>query len=464
MTTLDIRSPFDEHLVQSVAMTDEVEIRAMLKRAYGYYQDRNHWLQPHERMAILDRLFKQMSAEQEQLATLASEEGGKPLIDSKIEVARAIEGVALAKAHLMHLAGREIPMRLNVASEHRLAFTIREPLGVVLAISAFNHPVNLIIHQAITAIAAGCPVLIKPALQTPLSCLQLVQWLYEAGLPKAMCQVILCADHVAESLVADPRIAYVSFVGSRQVGWYLRTKLAPGTQCMLEHGGVASVIIQEDADWQAALPGLVKGGFYHAGQVCISVQRIWVHQKILKPFTKRLVELTEALKVGDPLRIETEVGPLINTKACERVDEWVQEAIYKGGKLLTGGQKVGKHGYQPTVILEPPANSLLATEEVFGPVVAISSFKDPAQAIEAMNAIGLPFQAAIYTTHVDRALAMARALEARSVIINDHCAFRVDWMPFGGLKQAGLGTGGIWETMEQLSYEKMLVIHSAAIA
>ena len=277
---LKITSPYDLSLIKEIPLVGKEKVEKALSTAYALFQDQSNWIAPHERIAILGRVSSIMESRIDELTKTAAQEGGKPFTDSKIEVLRAINGVQLAAEHIGQLKGEQIPMALTKASENRLAFTTREPIGVVSSISAFNHPLNLIVHQVITAVAAGCPVIVKPALTTPLSCLALVDILKEAGLPEGWCQAIVCENEAAELLVTDNRINYFSFIGSSKVGWYLKSKLAPGTRCALEHGGSAPVIVEPDADINELLPSLLKGGFYHAGQVCVSVQRVFVHESI----------------------------------------------------------------------------------------------------------------------------------------------------------------------------------------
>lgn len=236
-----------------------------------------------------------------------------------MEVKRGIEGIRNPIEILNTMAGRGIPMGLNPASSHRLVFTTREPIGVAVAISAFNHPFNLIVHQVSPAVATGCPVIIKPAQTTPLSCQNLVEALYEAGLPKQLCQMVLLDNEGAEALATDPRIDFFSFIGSSRVGWHLRSKLAPGTRCALEHGGAAPVIVSGDAPIDSIVPPHVKGGYYHAGQACVSVQRIFVENSLKSQFAEAMKDAVSSLKTGDPALQETEVGPLILPRENDRV-------------------------------------------------------------------------------------------------------------------------------------------------
>jgi acyl-CoA reductase-like NAD-dependent aldehyde dehydrogenase len=340
---LKVNSPYDGHLITEIDLHDADQVESALETAYQLAKDYDKTLPAHQRIEILEKTADLVQAKAEEFAHQAAEEGGKPLVDSRIELARAVQGIREAAQSVSQLVGHEIPMKLTASSMNRMALTIREPIGVVAAISAFNHPFNLIVHQVIPAVAVGCPVIVKPARATPLSCLNLVQCLYEAGLPREWCQAVVCESSIAEKMVTDARVAFFSFIGSGAVGWKLRSKLAPGTRCALEHGGAAPVIVDHDADLEDTLPLLAKGGFYHAGQVCVSVQKVFVHESIVDAFAKGLVELAEKLVVGDPLDEKTEVGPLIQEKEVDRVDQWVKEAQDEGAKILTGGKKNWRH-------------------------------------------------------------------------------------------------------------------------
>lgn len=337
----EIEAPFDRSVIATVEQGDGDAVERALHNATALFENRDAWLSPSERIGILNETAAIMSGQREALAVEAAREGGKPLMDSLVEVDRAIDGVRLCVETLRTQRGSEIPMNLNPASAGRVAFTNIEPAGVVVAFSAFNHPLNLIVHQVGPAVAAGCPVIVKPAVATPLSCMRFVGILREAGLPEQWCQAMLTTGHdVSGSLVTDERVAFFSFIGSARVGWELRSRLAAGTRCALEHGGVAPVIVAPDADVDAALPLLAKGGFYHAGQVCVSVQRVFAHTSIARAVAEGLAGLAVELKVGDPVKPDTEVGPLIRPAEVRRVDEWVQEAADRDADLLCGGRPV----------------------------------------------------------------------------------------------------------------------------
>ena len=455
---IKVHNSFNGRQVGEVPLQDRKQVQEALDRAAKVFADRSKWLSVPERIAILEKFKKLVEANQDKLVQQAIAEGGKPLMDTKVEVARAIDGIKVAIETVPHLLGREIPMRLNPASMNRMAYTYREPGGLVSAISAFNHPVNLIIHQVIPAIAAGCPVVVKPASRTPLSCLSLVELLHQSGLPKEWCQAVVCSNEDAELLVTDRRLSFLTFIGSAKVGWALRSKLAPGANCALEHGGVAPVIVEADANIEEAVPLLVKAGFYHAGQVCVSVQRVYAHESLALKLAGQMAEKVAKLIVGDPTDPKTEVGPMISQAECQRVADWVEEAVQKGAKLLCGGKKISECCYAPTVLWNPPEDVRVSKEEVFGPVVCIYSYKNREEAVRRANGLPFCFQAAVFTKNIDQAFYYVRNLQATAVMVNDHTAFRVDWMPFGGRMQSGLGMGGIPRSMEDMTVEKMFVV------
>ena len=460
---LKVYSPHDLHLIREIPFSKPKEIERSLERAEKLFKDKKNHIPAWKRIEVLEKVVEIMESKRTLLAKLAAEEGGKPLVDSIVEVDRAINGVKIAISYSGVISGEQIPMGQTKSSQNRLAFTIREPIGVVVSISAFNHPLNLIIHQTVTAIAAGCPVIIKPALTTPLSCIEFMHILKEAGLEDGWCQYIICDNENAEKLATDPRVSFLNFIGSAKVGWYLRSKLSPGTRIALEHGGVAPVIVEADADLNELIPAITKGGFYHAGQVCVSVQRVFVHKDIAKEVAEKLSSAAKKLVVGDPLSMDTEVGPLITTSVVDRVQSWVDEAIGEGAKLLTGGKKLSDSYYEPTVLVNPSNNSKVSKEEVFGPIICIYEYDDVDKAIRIANSLSVSFQASVFAKNIDNALKAASEINASAVMINDHTAFRVDWMPFGGSESSGIGVGGIPYAMKEMTKEKLIVIKSSKI-
>ncbi|MEG7522296.1 MAG: aldehyde dehydrogenase family protein [Chromatiales bacterium] len=462
--SLEITAPYDQSPIATIDTLDEKGVDQALAKAHALFQNRDGWLTAAERIIILRRAGEIMQERAEQLALEAAREGGKPLLDSRVEVARAIDGIQICIETLRTEGGEEIPMGVNAASLGHLAFTRREPIGVVVAVSAFNHPLNLIVHQVGPAVATGCPVIVKPAEDTPLSCMHFIEILLEAGLPEGWVQGLVTSDHkVATKLVTDPRVDFFSFIGSAKVGWWLRSQLYPGTRCALEHGGAAPVIVAADADLDDAMPLLAKGGFYHAGQVCVSVQRVFAQRSIARQLAEGLAKEGSAMAVGDPVQEATAIGPLIRPREVARIHEWVTEAVQTGAELLCGGEPISETCYPATVLLNPPADAKVSTLEVFGPVICVYSYDELDEALERANSLPYAFQSAIFTKSLETSLRAYRRLNASAVMVNQFTAFRVDWMPFAGLRQSGMGVGGIPHSMRDMQVEKMMVIRSTEI-
>ena len=459
---LKVVQAFDRALITEIPVDDAAALESKLARAAQAFYDRDGWLKIHQRSAILLRTAALLSERQEHFTRLIAREGGKPWKDAAVEVVRAVDGIRSAAEYLRKFAGTEIPMGQTPASEGRWAFTTKEPIGVVASISAFNHPVNLIVHQIAPAIAVGCPVIIKPAPVTPLSCLALVALFHEAGLDERWCQSFITEDNaLAEQLATDRRVAFLSFIGSAKVGWYLRSKLPPGTRCALEHGGAAPVIVDRSARIEKVIEPIVKGGYYHAGQVCVSVQRIFVHRELLAEFTERYTARVAKLVTGDALSPETDVGPLILPREAARVSSWIDEAVSAGTKLFGGG-RLSETTLLPGVLLDPPATAKVSQLEVFGPITCLYGFDELDAAIEIANSLPYAFQSSIFSTDIGPALRAAQRFDASAVMINDHTAFRTDWMPFAGRRQSGYRTGGIEYTMEDMAHDKMIVLRMDA--
>lgn len=461
---LAVLSPFNQSVIEELSYNRASDVENALDRAHKAFLNRDQWLPPYKRIEILEKLAILVEKNRDCLIEIAVKEGGKPYIDTDIEVARAIQGVKLGITAIHQLHGEEVPMGLTAPSVNRMGFTFYEPIGVVVSLSAFNHPVNLIIHQTIPAIAAGCPVIVKPAPDTPLSCIEMVKLIHEAGLPEEWCQVLITDNVNAEKLATDHRVGYLSFIGSAKVGWYLRSKLARGARCALEHGGVAPVILDRLESFDAIAAPLAKGAFYHAGQVCVSVQRVYVPEDQAETLAEALKKEAVKMPVGDPMDKGTAVGPLIRPGEVTRVSEWVNEAIAQGATLVCGGSKKGDYCFEPTILLNPSLESKISREEIFGPVVAIYGYRELDEAIASANSLEFAFQASIFTQNLDNALYAVQRLNASAVMVNDHTAFRVDWMPFGGRDSSGLGLGGISHSAKEMSRVKLMVLKSPKLA
>jgi len=457
MTTekLIVNQAYSGAVLAELKMHDSAQVEAMLSSAQALHK--SGCFPAHERIRILQRLAELVNAEHEDFACLIANEGGKPIRDARVEVTRAIDGIRIAIAEIQSIKGEEILMDRSAAGAGHTAFTTLEPIGVVVAVSAFNHPLNLSIHQIVPAIAAGCPVIIKPASVTPLCCLRLAELIKQAGLPDGWVQVALTNRENSEKLVTDSRVGFFSFIGSAKVGWYLKSKLAPGTRCALEHGGVAPLIFDEYADEQGFINGVVKASMYHSGQVCVSVQRVYVPASRAHELAQKIADVASKQVVGDAINEDSDLGPLILPKETDRIEAWVDEAVDEGAQLITGGKRINKVSYEPTVLLNPAKGSKVSTQEVFGPVVCIYGYQTIDDAIEQANSLDVSFQSAIFSDNVSLAMDVAKKLEASAVMINNYTTFRVDWMPFAGRKHSGYGIGGIGYSMRDMLEHKMIV-------
>ncbi len=462
--TIEVRSPYDGAAVGQVTAASADDVERALSTAHALYRDRRQWLPKQKRIAILHRAAELVTERREALARQAAHEGGKPYRDSLIEVDRGIDGIKSCVEVLRTAGGHVIPMDLNATSAGRVAFTQYEPIGVVVGVSAFNHPFNLVVHQVAPAVAVGAPVIVKPAAATPLSCKAVINIFHEAGLPPEWAQMVLPQDHdLATKMVADPRVGFLTFIGSAAVGWSLRAKLAPGARCALEHGGVAPVIVSHDADIDMASPRLARGSFWHAGQACVGVQRVFAHRSIVGDVAARIARLGDKMVIGDPLLASTEVGPLIRHSEVDRVGRWVSAAVEGGARLVSGGEKVSASCYANTVLLDPPLDADVTRKEVFGPVVCVYGYDELDAAIGLANDLPYSFQAAVFTRNIDTAMHCYRHLDGSAVMVNENTLFRVDWMPFAGARVSGHGVGGIPYTMHEMQTEKMMVWRSDAL-
>ena len=457
MGQLNVTNPFDGSPVGEVKLSPESDVDLALAIAEKTHRTNRKGLPRHERAAILRRAAELMKGRADELALLIASEGGKPLIDAKVEVERAIDGVETCAADIANNAGYEIPMDLTPAGDGKMAFTIREPIGPVVAISAFNHPLNLIVHQVAPAVAAGNPVIVKPADDTPLSCKIFIDILHQAGLAPEWAQFICCDVSAAQKLVTDERVAFFSFIGSAAVGWKLRSLLAPGTRVALEHGGVAPVIVCPSARKEQFIPSLAKGGFYHSGQVCVSVQRVFSFGSSARELAENIADHASGLIVGNAIDAETQCGPLIRNREVDRVEEWVAEAVDAGAEVVCGGKRLSASCYAPTVLLNPPETCRVSSQEIFGPVISVYDKKSLDDAIVQANSLPFAFQASVFSNDYTEIMDAVNRLDGSAIMVNEHSAFRVDWMPFAGRKRSGLGVGGISYTLEEMSQSKMTV-------
>jgi acyl-CoA reductase-like NAD-dependent aldehyde dehydrogenase len=451
---IEVRSPYDGELVGRVPEGGSPQARAALDAAENAMRDP---LPAHERAAILDRVAALLSERADEAARTISAEAGKPMKASRVEAARAISTFTMAAVEARKLAGDVVPMDASPAGEGKLALTLRQPIGVVGAISPFNFPLNLVAHKIAPALAAGCAVVLKPAAKTPLSALLLAELETEAGLPAGWLNVVCGpAAEIGDVLVLDERVKLITFTGSVPIGWKLRERAAR-KRVNLELGNATPVIVTADADIDDAATRLTANAFSFAGQSCISVQRIYVERRAYDEFLELLLPRVEALKVGDPADEETDVGPLISESDRDRILSWIEEAKSAGAVVLTGGELDGEL-LLPTVIAEAPAEAKVSCEEVFGPLCTVTPFDTLDEAIDLANSTRFGLQAGVFTRDVKSALRAARKLEFGGVTVNEAPTFRADQMPYGGIKDSGNTREGPAYAIREMTEERLVVL------
>jgi acyl-CoA reductase-like NAD-dependent aldehyde dehydrogenase len=449
---IDVRSPYSGDVVGHVAKASGGETRRAIDAAEAAMREP---LPAHKRAEILVRVAAYLGRRHEEAAQTICAEAGKPLKAARVEASRAMSTYTMAAVEARKLAGDMVPMDASQAGEGKLAFTLRVPIGVVGAISPFNFPLNLVAHKIAPALAAGCAVVLKPASQTPLSALLLAELETEAGLPPGWLNVVVGpSSEIGDVLVEDERVAALTFTGSGAVGWALKQR-APRKHVALELGNATPVIIEADADLEDAAARLAGNAFSFAGQSCISVQRIYVARGAYDTFLGHFLPRVQALKVGDPADEETDVGPLIDEEARERVLEWVGES---GGEVLAGGAATEDGLILPTVIARPRPDAKVSCEEVFGPVCTVTPYDSLDEALELANGTRYGLQAGIFTANVKTAMRAAQALEFGGVTVNEAPTFRADQMPYGGVKDSGNTREGPAYAVRELTEERLVVL------
>ncbi len=415
----------------------------------------------HSRVSAMRKAAQLLKEREQEFLNVMVSEGGKPLRDSRVEFNRALLGIEAALAELYHLGGTEIPMGLTPSSVGRRAYTRRVPIGVNLAICAFNHPLNLLIHQVVAPVLAGAPVILKPALKTPLTALKFVSLLHEAGLDERLVRVILVPDEKVSALVKDERVKLLNFIGSSKVGTMLATQARVGVRVLLEHGGAAPMIVGESALEEArnSLELIARSAFAHAGQVCVSLQNIFVPAHSAASFAQELSAQAKTLRVGNAALESTDIGPLIRPQARERVLSALNEFESRGdGKIILAGKSEGASFLGPSVNLVTNWNSPIVTEEIFGPVVNVIGYDDLESVYEFLSHSHYAFQASLWTHELSEVEYAQRHLEVQALMINELPSFRVDWMPFGGFKDSGVGVGGFRATYHEVTREVLTVV------
>jgi acyl-CoA reductase-like NAD-dependent aldehyde dehydrogenase len=451
---LDVRSPYSGEVVGRVAKAGAAETRRAIDAAEEAMRSP---LPAHKRAEILVRVAGLLGRRHDEAARTICAEAGKPLKAARVEATRAMSTYTMAAVEARKLAGEMVPMEASQAGEGKLGFTLRRPLGVVGAISPFNFPLNLVAHKLAPSLAAGCAVVLKPASQTPLSALLLAELAVEAGLPPGWLNVVAGpSSAIGDELVADDRVKVITFTGSGDVGWGLRER-APRKKVLLELGNATPVVVAADADLDDAAAKLAANAFSFAGQSCISVQRIYVEASAYDSLLERFLPRVEALRVGDPADEETDVGPVIDAGARDRILAWIDEARRAGAQVLAGGEVEGEL-VRPTVIANPPPDAKVATEEVFGPVCTVTRVDSLDEAFALANGTRYGLQAGIFTAALDSAFRAARELDFGGVTVNEAPTFRADQMPYGGTKDSGNTREGPAWAVRELTEERLVVI------
>ena len=452
---LDVRSPYTGEVVGRAPKSGAADARRAVDDAARALE---RGLPAHERAAILDRVATLLEERHEEMARTICAEAGKPIKTARVEASRAISTYTFAAVEARKLAGDVVPMEASQAGEGKIAFTLRRPVGVVGAISPFNFPCNLVAHKLAPALAAGCPVVLKPASKTPLSALLLAELEQEAGLPDGWLTVLVGpSGEIGDVLVEDERIRLITFTGSSGVGWGIAERAAK-KRVRLELGNSTPVIIAADADLDLAASKLAANAFSFAGQSCISVQRIYVERPALDRFLAGFLPKVEALVVGDPADDATDVGPVIDADARTRIVEWVEEAQTAGARLLAGTTEADPLG--PLVLAEAPETTRVVCDEVFGPVCVVNAVDSLDEAYERANGTEYGLQAGIFTGSISTALAAAQALEFGGVTVNEAPTFRADQMPYGGVKGSGNTKEGPAYTIREMTEERLVVLQA----
>jgi acyl-CoA reductase-like NAD-dependent aldehyde dehydrogenase len=449
-------SPYDHSLVGTTYHPTAAHVEAAVRAAQSAFEMTRN-MASHERQRILRVISEGIGGRREEFARLIALEAGKPIQTARVEVDRSVFTFAVAAEEATRIGGEWLPLDRQASTEGRTAIVRRFPLGPILAITPFNFPLNLVAHKVGPAIAAGCTVLLKPASQTPLTALLLAQVIERAGLPAGALNVMPLVSEEADRLVSDDRLKLLTFTGSGTVGWSLRQK-AGKKKVTLELGGNAGVIVHSDANVEDAASRCVRGGFSYAGQSCISVQRVFVQRGIAGRFLESFVGGVKKLKVGDPLDESTDVGPMISEEAVRRIAAWVDEAVRAGAKVLAGGKGKGAF-FEPTILTNTAPNMKVNCLEVFAPVVVIEPYDSFSEAIGRVNDSPFGLQAGVFTRDAKRLFEAFERLDVGGVIAGDVSSFRIDHMPYGGVKDSGMGREGLRYAIEEMTEPRILVLN-----
>ncbi|TBL78561.1 aldehyde dehydrogenase family protein [Paenibacillus thalictri] len=454
--TYPLHSPYDGKLLAHIAKASPSDVERAVAGANEAFQ-RMKELPAHRRADILYGVVQLMIDKKEELAQICSAEAGKPIRTARAEIERTIATYRFSAEEAKRLYGETIPMDAAPGGENRLGFTWREPLGVVTAISPFNFPFNLVAHKLGPALAAGNTVVLKPAEQTPLSSLAIAELFHQAGLPEGALQVVTGSGReLGDALVTDPHVRKITFTGSSAVGRTIKEK-AGLRKTTLELGSNSALIIEPDVPLESIVPRCVEGAFSFAGQVCISLQRIYVHRSVYDEFCTRFVERTKQLRVGDPADEQTDISAMIHARETERIEAWINEAVEAGARIGCGGKREGAV-LLPTVMLDVTPDMSVSCQEAFAPIVSIVPYDNLDEAIELTNRSAYGLNIGIYTLNIQKAFYAAKQIESGGIIVNDIPTFRVDHMPYGGVKDSGYGREGIKYAVQEMTELKFVTV------
>lgn len=454
--TSEIKSPYDGSLVGVVTLASPRQIEAAIAASVRAFQATRK-LPAFKRQAILRAVSSRIQQKRDEFARIMALESGKPIKTARAEVDRAIFTFSVAAEEATRIGGEYLPLDLQEFTAGRWGIVRRYPVGPIAAITPFNFPLNLVAHKVAPAIASGCTVVLKPAPQTPFSAFLLAELIHEAGWPAGALNVIPTTNEDAALIVSDDRLRMLSFTGSSAVGWKLKAS-AGKKKVTLELGGNAAVAIHSDADLDFAAERCAVAGFSYAGQSCISVQRILVHRPAFDSFLQKFIERTKKLKTGDPLDESTDIGPLIRASDAERATSWIQEAVAAGAKILLGGGRKGSV-LEPTILTNTRAEMKVNCEEVFAPVKTVEPYDDFADALGRINASPYGLQAGVFTNDARLIFRAYDALEVGGLIVGDVPTFRIDHMPYGGVKDSGLGREGLRYAIEEMTEPRLLAMN-----
>lgn len=448
--------PYDNSVIAEVSLATAADAEEAVAAAVRAFK-RTRQLPAHRRSDILAQIAQGIKQRGDELAHTITEEAGKTLHDSRLEVARAVTTFTVAAEEAKRLGGELLPMDAIPSGEGKVGLTRRFPIGPILAISAFNFPLNLVAHKVAPALAVGNPVILKPAPKTPITSLKLAEIIAAAGWPEGGFSVLPCSNDVADQLLTDDRLVMLSFTGSVEVGWYLKSRCGK-KRVLLELGGNGAVIVHSDADLDLAARRCAFGSFYYCGQVCASVQRILAHASVYEPFLEKLIQYTKELSVGDPRAEPTRFGPMISEAAAERVALEVAGAVTEGAQIALGGKRYGAL-LEPTILTRTTPPMRINRAELFGPVVTVDPYKDFQQALDWLNDSAYGLQAGLFTRDVSQIFHAFQEAEVGGLVVNEVPTYRADHGPWGGVKDSGLGREGLRYAIEAMTDLKFLVIN-----